>query len=70
VSLHVQEGKQESSVSLCLPLFEAFLTACCFISNIEWTNKNGLDMQFVYKKKCNLSTLLNNSFKLESYQAK
>jgi len=47
VSLHVQKQKQESSVSSCLPFFEAFPTACLFISNIEWTHNNGIDMQFV-----------------------
>jgi hypothetical protein len=39
--------KQENSVSAHLPHFEAFPTACLFISNFEWANNNGIDMQFV-----------------------
>jgi hypothetical protein len=50
VSLHVQKPKQEHSVSAHLPYFEAFPTACLFISNVEWTNNNGTNMQFVKKK--------------------
>ena len=69
MSLHVQKRKQESSVSSCLTFFEEFPTVCLLSLILKGPITKALICN-LFKNNCNLSALLNNSFKLESYQGK
>jgi len=41
-----KSANKKDQVPHVSPFFKAFSTACLFIPNIEWTNNNGIYMQF------------------------